>query len=561
MHRWWNRETLVAVALLAAAAFVYFHQLDSPHIPKNGDEYPYTHIVRETSLSGHWLPLRDQIGLDNTKPPLLFWQGIASTDWAEQWSMWRLRAPNVVYTLLIALMINVVVLRLSASRRAALAAAATYLAFFSTYHYGRPFVTDAGLTFWTLLAMSLFVAPGGFMARPSWMRIAAAGLCLGIAALYKSPAFVVPAVVGIYMLCRLARSAEGPARTGDEARLVVKLAAMSVLSGLVFSLWFFLDPNPGQVFESFVLRENLGKFDTEATQPQAVAAKSKAPWGVLFGLVLNAGLLAPVVVALVVSAVRRRKQATAVERGLWAAIIVAVLFFMLPSTRSGRYLLQVMPLLAILAGLAWSHLPTLAFRVSAGLVAIVQLVLLYLGWNWEANFGPEAHLPGVFWMAACCGVGLLVACSLSASTSRPAALALCLLAYLQFSSVLAPITSPLGEYSTEVRRVLEGQRVWVPSNFIAKHERYRFTLPGCEPVAYDPSAAPWTTNGTAAEANRYLVLQPRRDARLPDGSKVLATRLDIATRHTSAEIRQIVFEQRLDLLFQREYLLDLGAPR
>lgn len=561
MHRWLKRETLLAAVLLLAAAFVYFHQLDSPHIPKNGDEYPYTHIVRETSLSGSWLPLRDQVGLDNTKPPLLFWQGIASTGWAEHWSMWRLRAPNVAYTLLIALLVQWVAWRLSASKRVAIISAVTYLAFFSTYHYGRPFVTDAGLTFWILLAMALLVEPGGFMARPSWMRACLAGLCLGVAALYKSPAFVVPAVVGIYMFCRCARSTEDTSRQGDDAHLIAKLVMVSIVSALVFSLWFLLDPNPRQVFESFVLRENLGKFETQGAQVSGARSGGNGIGGVLFGLVLNAGLLAPMVVALVVDAIRRRREATAAERGMWAAIFVAILFFMIPSTRSGRYLLQVMPLLAILAGLAWSRLPTLAFGLSGGLVVIVQLALLHLGWNWETNFGAEARLPLMFWVAAACSALLLVACAFKRDALKPAVLALCFLIYLQFSSLLAPLTSPLGEYQAKAKRELEGQRVWVPSNFIAKHERYRFVLPGSEPVAYAPSATPWTANEAGAEANRYLVLQPRRDAALPNGAKVLATRWDIATRHTSDEIRQIVFDQRLDLLFQREYLLDLGEPK
>jgi len=561
MHRWWNRETFFAVALLVAAAFVYFHQLDSPHIPKNGDEYPYTHIVRETSLSERWLPLRDQVGLDNTKPPLLFWQGIASTNWAEHWSMWRLRAPNVVYTLLIAVLVHAIALRLSASRRTALVSAVIYLAFFSTYHYGRPFVTDAGLTFWTMLAMALFVEPGGFAARPGWTRFALAGLCLGLAALYKSPAFVVPTVVGVHLICRSARAAEGSTRAGDEARLVAKVATMAIASALVFSLWFLLDPNPRQVFESFVLRENLGKFDAPGADPRGGSGGGNGIGGVLFGLALNAGLLAPVVVALVVDAIRRRKQATATEKGLWAAIIVAILFFMLPSTRSGRYLLQVMPLAAILAGLAWARLPTWTFGVSAGLVAVLHAALLHLGWNWEANFGVEARLPIVFWLALACGLALLCACVLKRGATKPAVLALCFLVYLQFSSLLAPLTSPLGEYPPEATREVAGRRVWVPSNFVAKHERYRFVLPGSEPVPYAPGATPWSTTDGQAQSTRHVVLQPRRDAPLPDGAKVLATRWDIATRHTSGEIRQIVLDQRLDLLFQREYLLDLGERR
>ena len=74
------------------AAFTYLYGLDSQHIPKNGDEYPYEHITRLTAESGRLLPLRSELpGMRNTKPPLLFWQGIASTGWGRRWTLWDLR--------------------------------------------------------------------------------------------------------------------------------------------------------------------------------------------------------------------------------------------------------------------------------------------------------------------------------------------------------------------------------------------------------------------------------------------------------------------------------------
>jgi len=82
---WYVLACLVAV-------FTYFYGLDSQHIPKNGDEYPYEHIVRLTASSGKLLPLQSQLeNMRNTKPPLLFWQGIASTDWGKD-TRWILAA-------------------------------------------------------------------------------------------------------------------------------------------------------------------------------------------------------------------------------------------------------------------------------------------------------------------------------------------------------------------------------------------------------------------------------------------------------------------------------------
>ena len=68
------------VAALLLAVFVYFYGLNGLHIPRNGDENVYAHIARLTAQSGEWLPLQSELDhMRNTKPPLLFWQGIAST--------------------------------------------------------------------------------------------------------------------------------------------------------------------------------------------------------------------------------------------------------------------------------------------------------------------------------------------------------------------------------------------------------------------------------------------------------------------------------------------------
>src|ERR1022692_2463978 len=105
--RWYVLACLLAV-------FVYFFGLDSQHIPKNGDEYVYEHITRLTADSGKLLPLQSQLdNMRNTKPPLLFWQGIVSTDSGRDWTLWNLRYPSVIYTLLTAAMLFMLGLKLS----------------------------------------------------------------------------------------------------------------------------------------------------------------------------------------------------------------------------------------------------------------------------------------------------------------------------------------------------------------------------------------------------------------------------------------------------------------
>ena len=72
-----QNESILSLGWYASACLLavctYFYGLDSQNIPKNGDEYPYEHIVRLTASSGELLPLQSQLeNMRNTKPPLLF---------------------------------------------------------------------------------------------------------------------------------------------------------------------------------------------------------------------------------------------------------------------------------------------------------------------------------------------------------------------------------------------------------------------------------------------------------------------------------------------------------
>src|SRR6266576_1359567 len=97
-------KVLIQYGVTAVVAiFAYWFALGSQHIFTTTDELLYVHIARITAASGHLLPLRSEIeALHNLKPPPLFWQGIASTEWGKQWTLWHLRYPSVIYTVLTA---------------------------------------------------------------------------------------------------------------------------------------------------------------------------------------------------------------------------------------------------------------------------------------------------------------------------------------------------------------------------------------------------------------------------------------------------------------------------
>jgi hypothetical protein len=96
-----DASTLAWLALLALAVAVYALGLGGQYIPSNGDELVYSHIARLTAASKQWLPLVSELDhMRNTKPPLLFWQGMLASDWGQHWSQAALRAPSLLYTLL-----------------------------------------------------------------------------------------------------------------------------------------------------------------------------------------------------------------------------------------------------------------------------------------------------------------------------------------------------------------------------------------------------------------------------------------------------------------------------
>ena len=149
-----KRSILLGWGSLVIALIVYCSGLGSDHLATNGDELLYAQITRLTATGGSLLPLLSIDGkADNTKPPLLFWQGIIATDWGDHWSLARLRAPTVFYTLLTAALLFAVGWRRSRDPLLGLQAALLFLCFFSFLHC---FVGFLHFRFVSLFSFSLF---------------------------------------------------------------------------------------------------------------------------------------------------------------------------------------------------------------------------------------------------------------------------------------------------------------------------------------------------------------------------------------------------------------------
>jgi hypothetical protein len=128
---WWATVSLIGVV-------AYAYALGGLYIPHIGDEAPYIEITRLTAQSGAWLPLQTAPGLENTKPPALFWLGMVTTGWAQHFTLVWLRLPVLLCTFATAVVVFVLSRRSGAALEQSYLAGLTFLGFHSSVQYGRP---------------------------------------------------------------------------------------------------------------------------------------------------------------------------------------------------------------------------------------------------------------------------------------------------------------------------------------------------------------------------------------------------------------------------------------
>jgi 4-amino-4-deoxy-L-arabinose transferase-like glycosyltransferase len=547
-------RTLYGLAAVLACT-VYFFQLDSQHIPKNGDEDPYFHITRLTALSGHWLPLQSDPGMRDTKPPLLFWQGMVSTVQARHWTLWNLRYPSVLYSLLTATMAFLLGRRFSHRGRTGVLAALTYLAFFSTYHYGRPFLTNAPETFWLFLAwfIPLYWPRSALSSRALPVLL---GAIIGVGLLYKSFALLLPVGLALSWWYLHQRAY----RWRDVLRHDAwRLALIAVLSLALFSLWFVLDPDPRSVWQFFVIKENAGKFDAAGgSYFVRLLWGGSSLWTMLFAAPLNAGLLALPVAALMLSAWRDRALLSAPEQQLWIWVLSLMLVFSLPSQRSARYLLDAMPAVAVLCALGWDRVGRGWFIAA---LAFVMLGLAFLGFEahvlQHANGGSALYSPW-YWLLLAAAAALAVLAMLLPGLTRPATPVASLLVFAALAAFLRPFDD---DFSARAQPWVAGREVWVPSDFASSLETYRILLPGADVHTYHETR----DQDPEVMARQYPLFAVRVPLGNPPcaGCRVLARRLDVRGRLSSAETGELLHGRGLERVFLQELLVasPLAAQR
>jgi 4-amino-4-deoxy-L-arabinose transferase-like glycosyltransferase len=420
--------------------------------------------------------------------------------------------------------------KLGGSREIAWISALTFLGFYSSFQYGRPFLTNSPEAFFTFLAFSLFVVYPG-----SWLP---AGLSLGIACLFKSFALVAP--VGLALLW-----ASGSKRLGQVlAAVLVALAT--------FALWPLFDPDPAGVFRHFVLEENLGKLEGEGYFRGLVSGRYALQW-LWLGHFGNAGLFAVPLLFLVVYSIKERRTISPEERSLWTLVLSFLIVYSIPSQRQENYLIPTVPALAILLGRRWNDVSNAWFRGFAipGVLFAAVLVRVMLGMR------SSALPPGSYaaWQLALpvLVLGAWIVLGLAPRAARTWFHAAVLASFLTIAMVVAPFEGPRGRFPSDAVESLQGREVFVPSEFISRHERHRFLLPGARIEGYDPADADLTSK--LLSSGRHVVVHRRLGEEIDGPFRPVAKRFDLRSRQSWGEMWRIFYHREMDLLVRQELVV------
>jgi len=547
--------SIFLMAALLFSVFSYLYALDSKNAPTIPDEGVYQQIARVTAASGHWLPLRSELPFTrNTKPPMLFWQGMVSTHWGTSWDRFSLRYPSVIYTMGTAAMLFLLGLKLGGSIRSGLISALTFLAFYNTYRYGRPFLTSAAEVFWYFLPFFVLLYWGRTaVSSRVWVPLVL-GVALGIGLLYKSFTLLAPVGFAVSLWYLHDRSYNYKEFLRLDALKVLILALVSLA---VFGLWFLMDPDPDAIVREFVLGENAGKFNAgdQGYFRQLIWGGQSIP-SLVLAVFSNVGVFAPVLLGLLWVTISKHTRLSREEKLLWVLFLAFFLVFSLPSVRSGRYLLPVMPAIALLIALRWDSIPRGFFMASLLLVSLVLSVISWLSFHLHQE-APETVVYAVlYWPLIAISFAVILIALTRSAFSRDLTPVVSIMAVLVLACFLRLLDGPMGQFSLEAIREVQSQpkTLGVPIDFIAKDESYRFEFPGAQIKPYEQNAG--LTRRELALQYPYFIV----NALSEDGGcltcRILSQRYVVRSMQPSEEIHNSLRDGKLfNLLIGRQLLI------
>src|ERR1700691_2555928 len=355
------------------AAILYLPSLGRPALWEP-DEGRYAEIAREMVVSGDYVTPRDDFELYFEKPPLVYWANAASIKIFGV-NEFAVRLPAALFSIGQVVVTAALVEGMFGGLPgffAALVRALTPL----FYGFAKFATLDPAIAFFMTAALAAFyiAARDGPFSRPTarnWMLLSAAMLALGTLA--KGPIALL--LGGAIALAWLAL----------EHRLREIAQMPLVLCGVVYAAivlpWFILMEarNPGFV-SFFFIHEHLERY----------VASTEHGWGPWFFLPIVIGRAWPWIffVPLGWSAMRAEdglpgwprhpRESHAFARFLAIWFVVILVFFSIPRSKLGSYILPALPPLAIVAGYGLARIRALDAESRRRLLAVVPIANLIL---------------------------------------------------------------------------------------------------------------------------------------------------------------------------------------
>jgi len=269
--------------------------------------------------------------------------------------------------------------------------------------------------------------------------------------------------------------------------------------------------------------------------------------------------LALPVIAVFVIAYRRRVLLIDAEKMLWIWMAALFIVFCLPSQRSARYLLEAMPGLAVLCALNWHRISRKVFVVSLLVMGLVLAFFAFMAMHLQREMA-GSELYGLFYWILLVLSAALILIALFVPKTTPAIVNVAvLLVLICFAAFMRPFDGSLGNYTAEIQHYAKGKDVWVPCNFRAKEEGYRFILPGAHIHGYHEDLA--LTPAELATKYDLFVAQVPLQADGCANCKILGQRLDIRGRQNDSEIKQMLKGEIFQHLFVKELLIAMPGVK
>jgi 4-amino-4-deoxy-L-arabinose transferase-like glycosyltransferase len=449
-------------------------------------------------------------------------------------------------------------------------AALVYLSFFTTYRYGRPYLTSAPETFWLFgVFFALAWSPARLLAS-SWKFPLLAGVAVGIGCLYKSFVMVVPVGFALALCYQAVGAGVAPWQILRPGILKdgVRVALICALGLGIFGLWFALDPQPGEVWREFVVGENAGKMNSSKGYFRAAFSGGSSLLTILTGYFSNALFLLPLAVGCFAAAWRawRQRRGTmqtisSAEKIMWLWLLALALVFMLPTQRSTRYLIPAMPALAVVIALYWQRIGRLWFTLTLGVCMIGLLAMGLIGYGAVRATQNPGLLSPLFWVFVSGAALACAAGALNKSWSRPVAALSAFSVLFALAWVTNPFNGELGRFKPETNALLKGQIVQVPSNFNGHFERYEFIIPGAKIKDYF-AAQPvdFTDVEGLFKTSRYVLVQ-RRVGQSPCAKcRIIDERWDLRSRQDENDGFMAALKTPETYWYAKEYLVEPLAP-